>query len=82
MWCSHPLLGFLFGFKEEKVEKTELVLVITPRVVGTAVEAARLTEEMRRATPDLEDSLRRAPRPLSPPPPVLEVPPRPAAPLE
>jgi general secretion pathway protein D len=76
-----PLLGFLFGFKEEKVEKTELVLVITPRVVGTAVEAARITEEMRRATPDLEDSLRRAPRPLSPPP-VIEVPPRPSAPLE
>jgi general secretion pathway protein D len=76
-----PLLGFLFGFKEEKVEKTELVLVITPRVVGTAVEAARITEEMRRATPDLEESLRRAPRPLSPPP-VIEVPPRPAAPLE
>ena len=76
-----PLLGFLFGFREEKVEKTELVLVITPRVVGTAVEAARITEEMRRATPDLEDSLRRAPRPLSPPP-VIEVPPRPSAPLE
>ena len=77
-----PLLGFLFGFKEEKVEKTELVLVITPRVVGTAVEAARITEEMRRATPDLEESIRRAPRPLSPPPPLIEVPPRPAAPLE
>ncbi len=76
-----PLLGFLFGFKEEKVEKTELVLVITPRVVGTAVEAARITEEMRRATPDLEESLRRAPRPLSPPP-VIVVPPRPATPLE
>jgi type II secretory pathway component GspD/PulD (secretin) len=44
-----PILGFLFGFKEERIEKTELVLVITPRVVGTAVEAARITEEMRRA---------------------------------
>ncbi len=76
-----PLLGFLFGFKEERVEKTELVLVITPRVVGTAVEAARITEEMRRATPDLEDALRRAPRPLSPPP-QPGAPPRPPAPLE
>jgi general secretion pathway protein D len=46
-----PILGFLFGFKEERIEKTELVLVITPRVVGTALEAARITDEMRRATP-------------------------------
>jgi general secretion pathway protein D len=65
-----PILGLLFGSKEEKIEKTELVLMITPRVVGTAVEAARITEEMRRATPELEESIRRAPRaPLLPPPP-------------
>ncbi len=57
-----PILGLLFGSKEEKIEKTELVLMITPRVVGTAVEAARITEEMRRATPELEESIRRAPR--------------------
>jgi general secretion pathway protein D len=66
-----PILGFLFGFKEERIEKTELVLVITPRVVGTALEAARITEEMRRATPDLEESIRRAPKTA---PPLLEVP--------
>jgi general secretion pathway protein D len=77
-----PVLGFLFGFKEERVEKTELVLVITPRVVGTAVEAARVTEEMRRATPDLEESIRRAPRPLTPPPPPAAPPARPGVPLE
>jgi general secretion pathway protein D len=76
-----PLLGFLFGFKEERVEKTELVIVITPRVVGTAVEAARITEEMRRSTPDLEDSLRRAPRPLSPPA-APEAPPQRPVPFE
>jgi general secretion pathway protein D len=76
-----PLLGFLFGFKEERVEKTELVIVITPRVVGTAVEAARITEEMRRSTPDLEDSLRRAPRPLSPPV-APEAPPQRPVPFE
>jgi general secretion pathway protein D len=75
-----PVLGFLFGFKEERVEKTELVMVITPRVVGTAVEAARVTDEMRRATPDLEESIRRAPRPLTPPPPPVAPPP--ARPLE
>jgi type II secretory pathway component GspD/PulD (secretin) len=49
-------------------EKTEMVLLITPRVVGPALDAARITEEMRRVTPELEDSLGRAPRPPSPPP--------------
>ena len=56
------MLGLLFGSQEEKIEKTELVLMIPPRVVGTAVDAARITEEMRRITPELEKSLRRAPR--------------------
>jgi general secretion pathway protein D len=60
-----PVLGFLFGFKEKRIEKTELVLLITPRVVGTALDAARITEEMRRATPELNDAIRSAPR--SPP---------------
>jgi len=63
-----PVLGLLFGSQEERIEKTELVLVITPRVVGTALEAARITEEMRRATPELEESIRRAPRAPTPPP--------------
>jgi len=63
-----PVLGLLFGSTEEKIEKTELVLLITPRVVGTALDAARVTEEMRRVTPELEESIRRAPRPPSPPP--------------
>jgi general secretion pathway protein D len=75
-----PILGYLFGAREEKIEKTELVLMITPRVVGTAVDAARVTDEMRRVTPELEKSLRQAPRgpnipPSSPPP----TPPRPPA---
>ena len=34
-------------------------------------EAARITDEIRRATPDLEESIRRAPRTA---PPLLEVP--------
>jgi hypothetical protein len=50
--------------------------MITPRVVGTAVEAARITEEMRRTTPELEQSIRRAPRP----PAVAPVPPAPPRP--
>jgi general secretion pathway protein D len=75
-----PVLGYLFGSTEEKIEKTELLLLITPRVVGTALDAARITEQMRRATPELEESVRRAPR-LPPPtsvPPAF-VPPPPAS---
>ena len=56
------ILGYLFGFKENKVEKTELLMFITPRVVGTALDAARITDEFRRVTPALEESVKRAPR--------------------
>jgi len=76
-----PLFGYLFKFTERLIEKTELLLLITPRVVGTAIDAAKITNEMRRATPDLEDALRRAPRlPKTSDPPRPSVPPAPPAP--
>jgi len=47
-WLSRiPILGYLFGSVEDKVEKTELLLLITPRTVGTPLDAARITEQMR-----------------------------------
>jgi general secretion pathway protein D len=82
-----PVLGYLFGAKIRTVNKTELIILITPRVVGTAFDAARITDEMRRATPTIEDALRKAPRgpamsPGIPPPPAGTPPPPPApAPL-
>jgi general secretion pathway protein D len=57
-----PFFGLLFGFKQRKVEKTELLMLITPRVIGTALDAAKLTEQMRRATPELDEAVKRAPR--------------------
>jgi general secretion pathway protein D len=74
-----PLFGYLFRFTERLVEKTELLLLITPRVIGTAVDAARITNEMRNATPEIDDALKRAPRQpaTSPPPPFRSVPPPP-----
>ena len=80
-----PLFGYLFKFTERLIEKTELVLLITPRVIGTATDAAKITNEIRRSTPDLEDALRRAPRlPATgnppPPPPGAPPPPPPATP--
>jgi general secretion pathway protein D len=76
-----PILGFLFGARTRSVEKTELVILITPRVIGTALDAARITEEMRRATPALEQAIQRAPRqPSQPPPSAAPAPPGPSAP--
>jgi general secretion pathway protein D len=76
-----PIIGYLFGFTERRVEKTELLLLITPRVIGTAVDAAKITNEMRRATPELNDALRRAPRqPSRPPAAVPPAPPKPSSP--
>jgi general secretion pathway protein D len=57
-----PVLGYLFGSTEEVIEKTELLLLITPRVVGTAVDAARVTDQMRKVTPELEQSFKLGPR--------------------
>ncbi len=73
-----PVLGYLFGATEEKIEKTELLLLVTPRVVGTAVDANRVTEQMKRITPEIEESIRRAPRlppPTSVPPAFIPPPP-------
>jgi general secretion pathway protein D len=67
-----PILGYLFGARVRTINKTELLMLITPRVIGTAIDAARISEEMRRATPELEDTFRRSPRqpaPIPPPPP-------------
>ncbi|HEU5193881.1 MAG TPA: type II secretion system secretin GspD, partial [Methylomirabilota bacterium] len=38
-----PVLGWLFKSKDRQIQKTELLLLITPRVVGTALDAARIT---------------------------------------
>ena len=63
-----PLLGYLFGTTTETTRKTELLLLITPRVIGTALDAARITEEMKRITPEIQESIKQAPRLPSPPP--------------
>jgi general secretion pathway protein D len=72
-----PILGYLFGKKEVTIEKTELLILITPRVIGTPIDAARVTEEMRKATPELDEAVRSAPRAPSATPPPSRVPPSP-----
>jgi general secretion pathway protein D len=43
-----PVLGFLFGNKNEQASRTELLVLITPRVVPNQEEARRVTQELRR----------------------------------
>lgn len=42
-----PVVGNLFGQTETKVDRTELIILITPRVVGSAADARQLTNELR-----------------------------------
>jgi general secretion pathway protein D len=66
-----PFLGYFFGFEDRASNKRELLILITPRVVGTTLDASRITDEMRHATPDLDRAIQSAPRaPISnwPPP--------------
>jgi general secretion pathway protein D len=73
-----PVIGYIFKFTERIIDKTELLLLITPRVVSTAGDAGRITDEKRRYSPDLEDALRRAPRlPPTTAPPRQPAPPSP-----
>lgn len=47
-WLNRiPILGYLFGSTTATVKKTELVLLITPRVVNTVEEGDKLTREVR-----------------------------------
>jgi len=81
---SIPVIGYLFGFKENILAKSELILLITPRVVGTPLDAQKITDQMRSATPELNDALRRGPRPptTAPPAPLTPTPaPVPGAPV-
>jgi general secretion pathway protein D len=42
-----PVVGALFGTKEDNATRTELLVLITPRVVPNQEEAQRVTDELR-----------------------------------
>ncbi|MCF4164782.1 type II secretion system secretin GspD [Zavarzinia compransoris] len=42
-----PVLGALFGAKSRTRERTELLILLTPRVIRNAVDARRVTDELR-----------------------------------
>ncbi len=49
-----PILGALFGSTEDSVTRTELLVLLTPRVAGTQVEARAITEELRQRLRNLD----------------------------
>jgi general secretion pathway protein D len=56
-----PLIGWLFGTKTEDADRTELLVLITPRVVGNTEQARQVTQELRsrlRTIAPLEQRLR------------------------
>ena len=59
-----PVVGFLFGTRQNDRDRTELLILITPRVVRNQREARDVTNELRRRMQTIE--------PLQPLPPRTE----------
>lgn len=90
-----PFIGWLFGQRTDSALRTELLVLLTPRVVSNQEEASRLTEEVKRRMTNLFPLENRPPGPWSerflkrrpsdevppppPPPPVAEPEPLPEA---
>jgi general secretion pathway protein D len=56
-----PVIGWLFGTKADNAARTELLVLITPRVVGSTEQARQVTQELRsrlRTIAPLEQRLR------------------------
>ncbi len=49
-----PVLGKLFGQTEQTSDRTELLVLITPKVVGNQQDAKDITEEMRKRMRNIE----------------------------
>jgi len=62
-----PVLGYLFGTTTEALRKTELLILVTPRVVLDPAESRSLYEELRRRAPELRRELERLPPAPLPP---------------
>lgn len=54
-----PLLGLAFRSERDLQERTELIVLITPRTIGNVAQARRVTEELRRRLDSLETLQRR-----------------------
>jgi general secretion pathway protein D len=52
-----PVLGALFGTQNYSKDRTELVMVITPKIVSDPSEAREVTNELRDKLPSLKSML-------------------------
>jgi general secretion pathway protein D len=57
-----PVIGGLFGSQSFRNNRTELVILITPKVVGNTDDARAVTEELRRKLPSLESFVQKEKR--------------------
>lgn len=70
-----PIIGAAFGAQGWNRTRTELVLVITPKIVSNTAQARDVTEELKKKLPALEYLLPKAPKippPVGPPPAELD----------
>jgi len=70
-----PIIGAAFGAQGWNRTRTELVLVITPKIVRDTAQAREVTEELKRKLPALEHLLPKPPKtppPEGPPPAELD----------
>ncbi len=66
-WLSKiPVIGFLFGATVDRMERTELLILITPRVIGDPSEGQEILKQVREQRPGLEKDLRLHPNILRP----------------
>jgi type II secretory pathway component GspD/PulD (secretin) len=64
-WLSElPLLGGLFGKQTTSDNRTELIILITPKVMQTVKQAAEVTAEYRRRMSGLEGLLKSIDAPI------------------
>ncbi len=64
-----PILGYLFGTTTEAVRKTELMILVTPRIVLDPAESQSLYEEFTRRAPELRRQIESPGDPAAPVPP-------------
>lgn len=58
---SIPLLGYLFRGTSESLHREELVILITPHVIGTPEEGKLMSEQFRRRVASLEELMKPSP---------------------
>jgi general secretion pathway protein D len=68
-----PILGAAFGAQGWQRTRTELVLVITPKIISDSAQAREATDELRRKLPALENLLPKPPKTPPPKPPEASI---------